>query len=653
MKNQYPLLARINSPADLRALPEADLPALCNELRQFIINHLSHEPGHFASSLGVVELTVALHYVYDTPRDPLIFDVGHQAYAHKILTGRRDRFDTLRQLGGLSGFPSIKESTYDAFGVGHASTSISAALGMATAFALQNQTNQRTVCVIGDGAMTGGEAFEALNNLGDSKANVLVVLNDNHISIDRATGSMSQYLLDITTGRHYNRLRRWLVDHLRERHPGRKGPIASVTKSLKALITSGSNMFESLGLRYFGPANGHDVRYLVQLLRDLRNIEGPKLLHVVTVKGKGFAAAEADPTTWHAVSAPFDPMTGSPAVTPNIKTSATSANPTTDATHRGAEVQRTLRFQDVAGDTVLNLAKRDNRVVAISPAMISGSGLTPMMQEFPNRTFDVGICEEHAVTFAAGLATQGIIPYVFIYSTFAQRAIDQIIHDVALQNLHVIFCLDRAGLVGPDGPTHHGVFDIPLLRCIPNITICSPYSGSDLRDLMTWALNATGPIVIRYPRGGSISPGWCASPQQQVQSGRSRQLRKGHDVALLSFGHIGTEADKAADILLQQGISCAHYDLRFAKPLDTQLLEQLFKTFHIIVTIEDGAITAGIGEAINNKARHDLYNGHILNFGIPDRFVPHGNVNDLRQGCHCQAEDIANEVTALLQLPPL
>lgn len=612
------MLESLETPADLKRLPPEQLEGVCEELRSFIIEQLSHEPGHLASSLGVVELTVALHYVYNTPGDQLLWDVGHQAYGHKILTGRRRQFDTLRQLGGLSGFPSRAESEYDAFGAGHASTSISAALGMATAFRLRGETERKVVCVIGDGAMTGGEAFEGLNNMAGQNDDLLVVLNDNQMSIDQATGALSQYLLDITTGSHYNRLRGRLQSALMRRNPNR-GPLTRFTNTVKGLLTGGTNMFEGLNIRYFGPCNGHDVRYLVELLRDLRELPGPKLLHVLTVKGKGFAAAEKNPTQWHSVSGAFDPKTG-------------DREP-----GGGATAAIGVAFQDVAGETALELARANRDVVAITPAMASGSGLTRFFGELPERSFDVGICEEHAVTFAAGLAAQGLRPLTFVYSTFAQRAFDQIIHDVALQRLPVVLCLDRAGLVGADGPTHHGVFDLPLLLSVPNVTICSPYDERDLCDLLRWAVEQPGPVCIRYPRGRGSVAGYRALASRPVTPGKARLLRAGTDAALLSFGPIGTEAAAAAIALEKKGIHCAHYDLRFAKPLDTALLEGLFDSYTNIVSLEDGVLTGGVGSAIRCLAQEKGYGGRLTTLGVPDAFVMHGSVSELRRLCQMDA----------------
>lgn len=618
------LLKTIKTPADLKKLDVNQLPQLCDELRHFIIEQMSHAPGHFAASLGVVELTVAIHYVFDTPYDKLVWDVGHQAYGHKILTGRREAFHTNRKLNGISGFPNIFESEYDAFGVGHSSTSISAALGMAIAARLSGEKDRHVVAVIGDGALTGGEAFEALNNMASASPDMLVILNDNNMAIDKVTGGMSQYLLDISTSGLYNRLRNKISQYLDRKNDSATGKNSFLTKlnnSFKNLVNHQTNMFEGLNIRYFGPTDGHDVKYLVSILRDLKRIRGPKMLHVITVKGKGFKAAEQDPTKWHAVGKSFDPETGEPLSPP----SSTPHPP---------------RFQDVFGETVLELARQNDKILGITPAMPSGCSLNIMMREMPDRCFDVGIAEQHAVTFAAGLAISGYIPFCNIYSTFAQRAFDQVVHDVALQNLNVVFCFDRAGLVGADGATHHGVFDIAMLRPIPNLIIMSPIDEPQLRDMMyTAQLPNSGPIVIRYPRGEGSTIDW-RTPMSPIPIGRGRRLRQGSDVALLSLGPIGIMAAQVADTLASLGISAAHYDLRFAKPIDEDLVSEAINSCRLIVTIEDGAREGGVGSAIEELAHDHGFRGNVIRIGVPDQFIAHGSVPELYKLCHMDHDSI-------------
>lgn len=621
----YELLNTIDSPRDLKRLAVGQLPQLCGELRHFIIEQMSHSAGHFAASLGVVELTVAIHYVYDTPYDKLVWDVGHQAYGHKILTGRRDAFPTNRKLGGLSGFPNIFESEYDAFGVGHSSTSVSAALGMAIAARLGGQKRRHVVAVIGDGALTGGEAYEALNNMATASPDMLVILNDNNMAIDKVTGGMSQYLLDISTSGLYNRVRNKISQYLDRKNDSATGHNSFITKlnnSLKNLVNHQTNMFEGLNIRYFGPTDGHDVRYLVSILRDLKRIRGPKMLHVITVKGKGFKAAEQDPTKWHAVGRGFDPETGEPAE------SAAPSSP------------RPPRFQDVFGETLLELARANSSILGITPAMPSGCSLNIMMREMPDRCFDVGIAEQHAVTFAAGLAISGYTPFCNIYSTFAQRALDQVIHDVALQRLHVVFCFDRGGLVGADGATHHGVFDIAMLRPIPNLVLMSPMDEPELRNMMFTAQDpGLGPVVIRYPRGEGSTVDWRA-PMRRVEIGRGRKLRDGADVALLSYGPMGVEAEAVADALGALGIAAAHYDLRFAKPLDTALLDEALSTHRLVVTMEDGVRSGGVGSAVVEHAMERGYRCRVVRVGAPDEFVAHGSVAELYRECGMDAESV-------------
>ena len=629
----YDLLNKITTPADLKQLDVKQLPQLCDELRHFVIEQMSHAPGHFAASLGVIELTVAIHYVYDTPYDKLVWDVGHQAYGHKILTGRKESFHTLRKKGGISGFPNIFESEYDSFGVGHSSTSISAALGMATAAKLNGEKDRHVVAVIGDGALTGGEAFEALNNMATSSPDMLVILNDNNMAIDKVTGGLSQYLLDISTSNLYNRLRNKLSQYLDRKDDSATGKTSLLTKltnGLKNLASHQANMFEGLNIRYFGPTDGHDVEYLVSILRDLKRISGPKMLHVITVKGKGFKAAEEDPTKWHSVGRSFDPETGEPLV----KQSSAPHPP---------------RFQDVFGETILELARQNDKILGITPAMPSGCSLNIMMREMPERCFDVGIAEQHAVTFAAGLAVSGYTPFCNIYSTFAQRAFDQVIHDVALQKLGVVFCFDRGGLVGADGATHHGVFDIAMLRPIPNITLMSPMTEPELRNMMyTSQMGGLGTVVIRYPRGEGATIDW-RTPMREIEVGRGRKLRDGSDVAIMSYGPIGTESEEICDALAESGISASHYDMRFAKPIDTRLIDEAMSTCGLIVTMEDGVKTGGIGTAITEYAKDKGYKGEVIRIGVPDEFIGHGSVSELYAECGMDAASVTRAIREALK----
>lgn len=621
----YKLLNNINTPNDLKRLDISQLPQVCDELRHFIIEALSHNPGHFGASLGVVELTVALHYVFDAPNDKLIWDVGHQAYGHKILTGRRDVFHTNRKLGGLHGFPNIFESEYDAFGVGHSSTSISAALGMAIATQLKGD-NRNIVAVIGDGSLTGGMAFEALNNMASANPDMLVILNDNNMAIDKVTGGMSQYLLDISTSRTYNNLRSRLtrlLDRMNPSNGSRKNIITKINNSIKNLIGRHTNMFEGLNIRYFGPADGHDVTYLVRILQDLKTIKGPKMLHVITVKGKGFSPAEQNQTKWHAVGGRFDIETG-------------------DVLDKPQDTPTPPKFQDVFGHTILELAQQNKKILGITPAMPTGCSLNIMMEAMPERTFDVGIAEQHAVTFSAGLAISGFTPFCNIYSTFAQRAFDQVIHDVALQKLNVVFCFDRAGLVGADGATHHGVFDIAMLRPIPNLTISSPMDEVELRNLMyTAQLPNKGAFVIRYPRGKGSIIDW-RQPMQEIEVGKGRKLCEGNDIAYLTLGPLGSRVTKALESLRKKGIEAAHYDMRFAKPIDTALLNDAMKRYKRIITIEDGSIAGGFGSAIIEHAQEVGYKGEIKRLGIPDMFVEHGSPDELYKLCRLDVKSIAD-----------
>ena len=606
----YPLLKQINSPSDLRKLPEEKLLQVCSELREFIIDAVSCNPAHFGASLGVVELTVALHYALNTPEDKLIWDVGHQAYGHKILTGRRELFHSNRKYKGISGFPSIFESDYDAFGVGHSSTSISAALGIAEAYKQQGITGRQVVAVIGDGSMTAGLAFEGLNNMASLHANVLVVLNDNNMAIDPNVGGLSDYLVDIATSRTYNKVRRDLIKgigKLKLVGPRSKEMIVKVNNSIKNLLTRQTNIFEGLNIRYFGPVDGHDVVRLSGVLKDMKNIPGPKVLHVITKKGKGFKLAEENQTAWHAPGGRFDKFTG-------LITEESSGS-----------ASKPPKFQDVFGHTILELARQNDKIVGITPAMPTGCSLNIMMQAMPDRAFDVGIAEQHAVTFSAGLAITGMIPFCNIYSSFMQRAFDQVIHDVAIQKLNVVMCLDRSGLVGADGATHHGAYDLAFLRSIPNLVISSPMDEIELRNLMyTAQLPNKGPFVIRYPRGVGSNEDW-RQPFSEIETGKGRCLRRGKKVAVLTLGPLGVKVARVCKELAQQGIEVGHYDVRFVKPLDEQMLHEVFSSYTTIVTIEDGAIAGGMGSAILEFMSENGYQCKVKRLGIPDRFVEHGS----------------------------
>ena len=625
----FELLDKIDTPEDLKKLKLDELPQLCAELRQFIIEQLSQNPGHFAASLGVVELTVAIHYVFDCPYDKLIWDVGHQAYGHKILTGRRKVFDTNRKHGGLSGFPNIFESEYDAFGTGHSSTSISAALGIAIASQLNGKNKRNIRAVIGDGSMTGGEAFEALNNMASANPDMLVVLNDNNMSIDKATGGLSHYLLDISTSRTYNRFRNRATDFLQRRNisgDGRHSLWTKLGNSIKNIVNRQTNMFEGLNIRYFGPVDGHDVRYLVQVLTDLKRIKGPKLLHAITIKGKGFKAAEENQTAWHAVGGRFDVATGKPLDAPD-----TAPSPP--------------KFQDVFGHTILELAQKNDKILGITPAMATGCSLNIMMKEMPTRCFDVGIAEQHAVTFSAGLAISGFVPFCNIYSSFAQRAFDQIVHDVALQRLHVVFCFDRAGLVGADGPTHHGAFDLSMLLPIPRMIISSPYDELELRNLMYTAQlpDSAGPWVIRYPRGRGSRLDW-RQPMERVEIGKARRICEGEKGVILTLGPIGKRCEEVVRIMSERyGVAVGHYDLRFAKPLDGAMLDEVFAKYSFVLTLEDGAKKGGVGEAVVAYANEKgVTSCKIINIGLPDSFVTHGSTEQLFAECGMDVESIVN-----------
>ncbi|WP_367332251.1 1-deoxy-D-xylulose-5-phosphate synthase [Sphingobacterium multivorum] len=624
------LLSKINDPSDLKKLKEDQLEQLSQELRQFIIDQVSVNGGHFAASLGVVELTVALHYVMNTPYDQLIWDVGHQAYGHKILTGRRDIFHTNRIENGISGFPNRFESQYDAFGVGHSSTSISAALGMAVASQIKGEKDRQHIAVIGDGALTGGMAFEALNHAGISKSNLLVILNDNCMSIDPNVGALKEYLTSITTSKRYNRFRddiAAVLTKISEVGPNALGIAKKLEKSIKGTLLKNANLFESLNFRYFGPVDGHDVKKLAKTLEDLKHIPGPKLLHAVTIKGKGFALAEKDQTKWHAPGL-FDKITGEIKKSLNDKPVAP-------------------KFQDVFGHTLVELAEENDKIVGITPAMPSGSSMNIMMKAMPDRAFDVGIAEQHAVTFSAGLATQGLLPFCNIYSSFMQRAYDQVIHDVALQNLNVVFCLDRAGVVGADGATHHGAYDIAFMRCVPNMTVSAPMNEEELRNLMyTAQLPNKGPFVIRYPRGNGIMPDW-RRPFTEIEIGKGRLISAGEELAILSFGAIGNEAVKAVQQLNELGIHPAHYDLRFAKPLDEALLHQVFQKFDKIITVEDGSLQGGIGSAVLEFMADHGYHSQVVRLGIPDKIIEHAEQNAQWKHAHYDADAIVSEAKKL------
>ena len=611
----------------MRKLDVEQLPQLCQELRQEIIEEVSVNPGHFASSLGVVELTVALHYVYDTPEDRIVWDVGHQAYGHKLLTGRREQFFTNRKLGGIRPFPTPMESPYDTFTCGHASNSISAALGMAVAAKLGGNQQRHVVAVIGDGAMSGGLAFEGINNVSSTDNDLLIVLNDNDMSIDRAVGGMEKYLLNIDTNETYNRLRFKAAQWLHAKgwlDDDRKKGILRLNNALKSALSHQQNIFEGMNIRYFGPFDGHDVKEVVRKLRQLKLMRGPKLLHLHTTKGKGYKPAEESATIWHAPGK-FDPATGERLVCNN-----TGEPP---------------RYQDVFGETLVELAQANPKIVGVTPAMPTGCSLNIMMKAMPNRAFDVGIAEGHAVTFSAGMAKDGLMPFCNIYSSFSQRAYDNIIHDAALLNLPVVLCLDRAGLVGEDGPTHHGVFDIAALRAVPNLTIASPMDEHELRNLMyTAQLPNKGTFVIRYPRGNGVCPDW-RSPFEEITIGTGRCLRAGTDVAVITLGPIGNDVAKLLDEM-QGTKQVAHYDLRFVKPLDENLLQDIGRKFNKIITIEDGVRNGGMGSAVLEWMSDHSFRPQIVRMGLPDAFVEHGSVAQLRKLVGLDADSIRKEIEA-------
>ena len=626
-ENSFELLDKIRYPEDLRKLDVEQLPQLCQELRQDIIEEVSVNPGHFASSLGVVELTVALHYVYDTPEDRIVWDVGHQAYAHKLLTGRREQFFTNRKLGGIRPFPTPMESPYDTFTCGHASNSISAALGMAVAAKLDGNQQRHVVAVIGDGAMSGGLAFEGINNVSSTDNDLLIVLNDNDMSIDRAVGGMEKYLLNLDTNETYNRLRFRAAQWLHAKgwlDDDRKKGILRLNNALKSALSHQQNIFEGMNIRYFGPFDGHDVKEVVRKLRQLKLMRGPKLLHLHTVKGKGYKPAEESATIWHAPGK-FDPATGERLVCNN------SGEPP--------------RYQDVFGETLVELAQTNPKIVGVTPAMPTGCSMNIMMKAMPNRAFDVGIAEGHAVTFSAGMAKDGLMPFCNIYSSFSQRAYDNIIHDAALLNLPVVLCLDRAGLVGEDGPTHHGVFDIAALRAVPNLTIASPMDEHELRNLMyTAQLPGKGTFVIRYPRGNGVCPDW-RSPFEEIAIGTGRCLRAGTDVAVITLGPIGNDVAELLDEM-QGTKQVAHYDLRFVKPLDENLLQDIGRKFNKIITIEDGVRNGGMGSAVMEWMADHGFRPQIVRMGLPDAFVEHGSVAQLRKLVGLDADSIRKEIEA-------
>ncbi len=627
------LLKTINSPEDLKKLSREKLHQVCDELRQYIIDVVSVHGGHFGASLGVVELTTALHYVYNTPYDQLVWDVGHQAYGHKILTGRRDNFHTNRKYQGLSGFPKRSESEYDTFGVGHSSTSISAALGMAMAAKYKGEQDRKVVAVIGDGSMTAGMAFEGMNHAGVANADMLIILNDNGIGIDPNVGALKEYLTDIATSPTYNKVKDDVWKLLGKLPVGKNFSRAmahKLTDGLKGMVSSQSNLFEALKLRYFGPIDGHNVAKLVDTLKDLKNIPGPKILHIITTKGKGYALAEKDQTKWHAPGL-FDKITG-------------------EIQKKKFDLPQPPKYQDVFGHTIIELAEQNEKIFGVTPAMPSGCSLKYMMDKMPDRAFDVGIAEQHAVTVSAGMATQGMRVFCNIYSSFMQRAFDQVVHDVAIQKLPVVFCLDRAGVVGDDGPTHHGCYDIAYFRCIPNMVISAPMNESELRNLMyTAQLESTKlPFVIRYPRGEGVMPEWKTA-MKEIKIGTGRKIKDGKDIAILSFGHPGNFAAAAIRELKNDGLNPSHYDMRFAKPLDEALLHEACQQYEKLVTVEDGTVKGGIGSAILEFMAEHGYKNDVRILGIPDRLVEHGTPKELHKECGYDAQGIADAVREMMK----
>ena len=626
-------LSKVDGPSDLRDLPPEALTPLCAEIRECIIDVLSETPGHFGSSLGAVELAVALHYVFDTPSDRIVWDVGHQAYAHKIITGRKDVFHTLRKWGGMSGFPNSAESEYDSFIAGHASNSISAALGMSVAMRLKHDDpEQQVIAVLGDGSMTGGLAYEGLNNTSSNPNNLLIILNDNNMAIDHNVGGISDYLVDITTSRAYNKVRYDVYRALRKFNiitEDRRASILRFNNSLKSLLTNQHNIFEGMNIRYFGPVDGNDVHQLVRIMRDIKHMKGPKLLHIHTVKGKGFKPAEEMPSEWHAPGK-FDKKTGIRSITTEPKDAPSL-------------------YQDVFGETLLDLARDNERVMGVTAAMPTGTSVSLLMKEMPERAFDVGIAEAHAITFAAGLAKEGMLPFCAIYSSFMQRAYDQVIHDVAMQNLHVVICVDRAGLVGEDGMTHHGYFDLAAFRPVPNLTIASPIDEADLRNLMYTATLHNGPFMLRYPRGrGEVALDW-RKPFEQMPIGKGKKLSDGKDLALLSIGSIGNIAAKAIEQAREKGVECAHYDMVFLKPLDEALLDEVGKNYKKIITVENGMITGGLGSAVLEFMADRGYTPRVKRIGIPDNFVQHGTVAQLEAACGMDADAIVKAIVSITE----
>jgi 1-deoxy-D-xylulose-5-phosphate synthase len=627
-----PLLQTIDSPDDLKKLPREKLHQVCDELRQYIIDVVSVHGGHFGASLGVVELTTALHYIYNTPYDQLVWDVGHQAYGHKILTGRRDIFPTNRKYKGLSGFPKRSESIYDTFGVGHSSTSVSAALGMAMAAKYKGEKDRKVVAVIGDGAMTAGLAFEGMNHAGVADTDLLIILNDNCMGIDPNVGALKEYLTDITTSPTYNKVKDDVWKLLGKLPVGKRFTRAMAHKlaeGLKGMVSSSANLFEALKLRYFGPIDGHNVAKLVDTLKDLRSIPGPKLLHIITVKGKGYALAEKDQTKWHAPGL-FDKITG-------------------EIQKKTFDLPQPPKYQDVFGHTIIELAEKNEKIFGITPAMPSGSSLKYMMEKMPHRAFDVGIAEQHAVTLSAGMATQGMKVFCNIYSSFMQRAYDQVVHDVAIQKLPVIFCLDRAGLVGDDGPTHHGCYDIAYMRCVPNMIVSAPMNEAELRNLMYTAQldSMQQPFVIRYPRGEGVMPEW-RTEMKEITIGTGRKLKDGQDIAILSFGHPGNFAASAIRELKNDGINPGHYDLRFAKPLDEALLHEACSRYEKLVTVEDGTVKGGIGSAVLEFMAAHGYKNELRIMGIPDRIIEHGTPRELHHEAGFDAASIRETVLEMM-----
>ena len=642
MSTQFPagpLLSKIQSPADLRKLPADQLPAVCQELRQFIIDHVSVNGGHFGASLGVTELTVALHYVFNTPDDQLVWDVGHQAYGHKILTGRQSVFHTNRLFGGISGFPKRSESPFDAFGVGHSSTSISATLGMAVGSRYKKEFDRQHIAVIGDGSMTAGMAFEAMNHAGDIPNNMLIILNDNCMAIDPNVGALKEYLTDITTSHTYNKVKDdvWnLLGKMSKFGKSAQEIVSKIENGLKATLLNQSNLFESLNLRYFGPIDGHDVDNLTTILRDLKDIPGPKILHCITTKGKGYSLAEKDQTLWHAPGK-FDKLTG-------------------EIHKKTFDNPQPPKYQEVFANTLLKLAVKNDKIMGVIPAMPSGSSLNIMMRAMPDRAFDVGIAEQHAVTFSAGLATQGLTVFCNIYSSFMQRGYDQVIHDVCIQKLPVIFCLDRAGLAGADGATHHGNLDLAYMRCIPNMIVAAPRNEQELRNMMYTAqldsFKSLGMAMsIRYPRGEGVMPVW-RTDFESLEIGKGQQILPGKQVAVLSIGHIGNEAEKACKLLREQGLEPALYDMRFVKPLDEALLHDVFKSYPSVITVEDASIVGGFGSAIAEFMVDNQYANQLIRLGIPDSLIEHGEQAELYHLCGIDSIGIAQKIAELFQVKP-